>query len=130
MKADVKNLTTYENLGTKRDRIQAGFYRECAIINPENGRSVVIIRLYSTGQTFHCLAWFFGRDANGSGYGSAGGGNYCKASAAAEHAIECAGIELSERIHGMGLRYIEKAALAIGQKLTGKRKLICHLSHA
>lgn len=130
MKANIENLTTYENLGTKRDRVQAGFYREYAIINPENGRSVVIIRLYSTGQTFHCLAWFFGRDANGSGYGSAGGGGYCKASAAAGLAIERAGIKLSDPIHGRGLREIEHAALAIGQKLTGKRKLICHLSHA
>lgn len=130
MKANIENLKKYDALGEKRDRVQAGFYREYSIINPDNGRAVVTIRLYSTGITFHCLAWFFGRDGNGSGYGSAGGGNYCKASAAAEHAIECAGIELSERIHGMGLRYIEEAALAIGQKLTGKRKLICHLSHA
>ena len=130
MKANIENLTTYENLGTKRDRIQAGFYREYSVIIPENGQSVVIIRLYEKGQTVHCLAWFYGDKVYGSGYGSAGGGGYCKGSAAAADAIFTAGIELTDPIFGRGLREIEKAALAIGKKLTGKRKLICHLSHA
>jgi len=48
------------------------------------------------------------------GYGIAGGGGYCKASAAAAIAIQSAGIQLSEDISGCGMSAVREAMVAIG----------------
>ena len=131
MKANISKLTKWILAFTpeKRDRINKGFSKEYAVINPSNGDSVVLLRVYWTGTTCHCIAWFYGEDSDGNGYGKATGGNYCKESAAIAYAIDDAGIELSDAIDGRGESMVRQAALAIGKKLTGKRKLILHVSH-
>ena len=120
------------DIGVQRDKVSNNFIRELAIIDPSTGRSVVILRTYIKGTAFHCCAWFHGSDkfGYGTGYGKATGGGYCKESAAIDEAIAHAGIKLSERFAGVGESAIREAAFAIGRKLTGKRKLIIHYSHA
>jgi len=130
MKANISNLTEGKAFTPeKRDRVEKGFSKEYAVINPSNGDSVVLLRVYWAGTTCHCIAWFYGEDSDGNGYGKATGGNYCKESAAIAYAIDDAGIELSDAIDGRGESMVRQAALAIGKKLTGKRKLILHVSH-
>ena len=130
MKANISNLKEGKAFTPeKRDRVNKGFSKEYAVINPSNERSVVLLRVYWTGTTCHCIAWIYGKDSYGNGYGKAMGGNYCKESAAIAYAIDDAGIELSDAIDGRGESMVRQAALAIGKKLTGKRKLILHVSH-
>jgi len=131
MKANISNLTKWILAFTpeKGDRIKEGFSKEYAVINPSNGDSVVLLRVYWAGTTCHCIAWFYGKDSYGNGYGEATGYGYCKESAAIAYAIKDAGIELSEPIDGRGESMVRQAAIAIGKKLTGKRKLILHVSH-
>lgn len=49
-----------------------------------------------------CCVWVHSPDHYYSGKGSAGGGGYCKKSAALDSAIRDAGIQLSRSIHGTG----------------------------
>ena len=44
-------------------------------------------------------------------------------------AIENAGIKLDKNFGGMGDIAMREAAIAIGKKLSGKRKLILHTAH-
>ena len=130
MKANISNLKEGQAFTPeKRDRVEKGFSKEYAVINPSSGRSVVLLRVYWTGTTCHCIAWLYGEDSCGNGYGRATGGGYCKESAAVAYAIKDAGIELSEPIDGRGSSMVRQAAEAIGKKLTGKRKIILHVSH-
>ena len=131
MKVLTVNLTA-NDIGAQRDKVSDNFIRELAIIDPSTGRSVVILRTYIRGTVFHCCAWFHGSDkfGSGSGYGKATGGGYCKESAAIDEAVAHAGIKLDQRFAGVGDSAIREAAFAIGRKLTGKRKLILHRSHA
>lgn len=130
MKANIQNLSEYDGISAKRDKVQNGFYKEYSVIEPSSGASVVIFRLYCTGSTIHCVAWFYGNESYGWGYGKAAGYGYCKASAAVGEAIENAGISLSEPIDGRGITAIWDAAKAVAKKLTGKRKFILHSAHA
>mgnify|MGYP003681479988 CR=1 FL=1 len=138
MKIKQLKLQYNENIGKKRDRISNGFYKEITVINPESattnnlGRSngsICIFRFYWGSSVCHCTAWFHGKKHHGSGYGSAGGGGYCKESAAMNEAIENAGIKLDKHFGGMGDIAMREAVIAIGKKLSGKRKLILHTAH-
>jgi len=130
MKSNISNLTDgKEFTPEKRDRVNRGFSKEYAVIDLLYGQSVVLLRVYWTGTTCHCIAWFYGKDSYGKGYGKATGGGYCKESTAIAYAIDDAGIELSERIDGRGASMVRQAAFSIGKKLTNKRKLILHVSH-
>ena len=129
MKITVNNLTSSNNIGTKRDKIQHGFYKEIAIIEGDKG-APCRFRFYNTGQTIHCIAWMSGKEVYGSGYGKAGGYGYCKESAAMESAIINSGITMGEHWGGMGDTKQREAAFDIAKKLTGKRKLFLHTAHA
>tara|TARA_R100000734_G_C3275089_1_gene70064 strand:+ start:43 stop:459 length:417 start_codon:yes stop_codon:yes gene_type:complete len=137
MKVNKVNLKDNE-IGAKRDRVSNNFYKEITIIDPSKatddnlGRSngtVATFRFYWGSTVCHCVAWFFGKDQYGSGYGNAGGGGYCKESASMQAALEQAGIKLSKNIHGVGETAMREAAIAIGKKLSGKRKLYLHVAH-
>lgn len=137
MKVNKLNLKDNE-IGAKRDRVSNNFYKEISIIDPSKatddnlGRSngtVATFRFYWGSTVCHCVAWFFGKDQYGSGYGNAGGSGYCKESAAMQGALEQAGIKLSKRIHGVGETAMREAAMTIGKKLSGKRKLYLHVAH-
>ena len=73
----------------------------------------------NSASTMHC---FFRLNDTRSrtyryGYGSAGGGGYCKKSASMHHALEWAGIELAKPINGVGEHAMQEALEAIAKKL-------------
>ena len=57
----------------------------------------------------HNMSW-------ATGSGTAGGGGYCKQSAAFYEAISDAGIKFDEEIHGRGLSVVEEALEAIAKQ--------------
>lgn len=78
---------------------------------------VVDLRLYETPSRTYACIWLFGKMIYKNGSGYAGGYGYHLDSAAAGQAIENAGIQLSERIHGAGDRAIRQAVLAIVREI-------------
>lgn len=82
----------------------------------------ITLRLYGTGnKNFACL-WISGQDRRGSG--SAGGCGYHRPSAAAQEAINNAGIALAQPIDGRGEEAMRDALLAIAKALKIKRPVI------
>lgn len=78
----------------------------------------------NTSSLVYCTIWFnspvFNKshgdwtDASGSGY--AGGGGYCKSSAAFYDAMCSAGIRCDEEISGRGMETVADALLALGKQ--------------
>ena len=128
MNINISNLSKSDKIGSKRDRISDHFYKELSIIQSANN-TPCRFRLYCSGSVIHCIAWIAGREVYGSGYGKAGGYGYCKESAAMQHAIDNAGITMSEPIHGRGDSLMRSAALGIAKAVTGKRKFHLHIAH-
>lgn len=127
MKANVTALRETTRSYGRRDN---GFYREIAVIDPATGRAIVTAGFYMPGTTAYCALWINGNDRYGRGNGKAGGGGYHKPSAALSDAITDAGIELSERISGVGDNAMNEACEAIARAVTGKRRFIVHVAHA
>ena len=128
MKASIKKQTTSnaKNLGGKKELIMA----LSLVVNAKDRlREAVTVRFYMgrSAQTsvIYCSIWAWGNGVNISGYGSAGGGGYCKKSAALARAMESAGIDLSEPIGGCGMAVAREAIEAVGRALGfGGRSLI------
>lgn len=76
-------------------------------------REVVTLRIYQTNARTYCCVWINGKNGYRNGSGYVGGYGYHRASAAAQCAIENAGISLSEPINGRGDDAIRKAVFAI-----------------
>lgn len=124
---------------------KAGLYHEYSALvpcdyYPDRMRTVVTLRLYWPSSTCYAALWVDFKEAvkapveGGSiydtqGTGSAGGGGYCKASAAADEAIRNAGFTLSSSIHGAGTRAIEEAVIAIARS-AGWTDARLHVAHA
>jgi len=81
----------------------------------------VELRLYGTGRTNSACLWINHHGAHGTAYrassGRAGGYGYHRTSAAAQEAIENAGITLAKRIDGVGDNAIDEALVAIAEAL-------------
>ena len=122
-------LSSSDNIGKLRDKVQNNFYREMAVIHPEHG-CVARFRFYCGTSKVYCLALLGSGEQHGSGYGSAGGYGYCKASSAMASALKLAGVDMSENISGKGEMAMRDAAFAVGQMLTGKRKFYIHEAHS
>lgn len=76
---------------------------------------VVTMRLYASPRAarIHAVAWVCPAEgAPRIGHGVAGGGGYCRRSAAAAYALEAAGVELSEDVAGRGEFALRDALLA------------------
>ena len=76
---------------------------------------VVTMRLYASARAarIHACTWIYPADgASRRGHGYAGGGGYCRRSAAGAEALEAAGIELTEEVAGCGESVLRKALLA------------------
>lgn len=76
---------------------------------------VVAMRLYATARAarIHACTWIYPAEgAPRRGYGAAGGYGYCRRSAAGAHALEAAGVELSEDVAGHGEGALRAALLA------------------
>lgn len=112
---------------------KAGLHAEYSalVVEPESQtlRQVVNLRLYWPGEVCYAALWVNGCEVNTSGTGSAGGGGYCKASAAAHEAIANAGFALSEPIDGRGTGKIRDAVLAIAAAV-GFPEARVHVAHA
>lgn len=97
-------------------------------------RAKSVVALQTNGHPCEIIAarWYTGRSAgasvvyctvwiNGglwvSGSGKAGGGGYCKYSAAFEDALRDASVSLSEEVAGVGNSAVEKACKAIAREL-------------
>lgn len=76
---------------------------------------VVTMRLYASPRAarVHACTWIYPADgAPRHGHGVAGGGGYCRRSAAGAYALEAAGVELSEDVAGRGEGALRAALLA------------------
>jgi len=106
-----------------------GLYREYALLDCDSGRAVVTLRIYWPGSVAYSCVWIHSDKGHARGGGRAGGGGYCKASAAAGAALSDAGVRFEHNIDGRGLEAIRGALEALGAHLGIKRPFI-HLAHA
>lgn len=85
--------------------------------DPATKRTVeaVAMRLYASPRAarIHATVWIYPAEgAPRRGHGVAGGGGYCRRSAAAAYALEAAGVMLSKNVAGRGESAIHAALLA------------------
>ena len=121
---------------TSHRKENAGLHKEYTMIVPRSGRcpdgpeahAVVTLRLYWPGTVCYACLWIHADNLHTSGSGRAGGGGYCKASAAAAEAIRNAGFELGSSISGVGHPAIREAMRAIAAAV-GHPDAMLHESH-
>lgn len=124
MKANIAAMRETNRNMQRKDSLDL----EIAVIDPVNGKSIVIARIYYPGTVAYACIWIKGKKY-ARGTGKAGGYGYHKASAALASAISDAGITLSESINGVGDSAMDRACMAIACAVSGKRKLILHRAH-
>lgn len=108
-----------------------GFLREYALIDLSDGAAVVTLRIYWPGTVAYACVWINrgGMGIHARGAGKAGGGGYCKESAAAAYALKDAGVTLTEDIDGRGTLAIVDALAALAQHM-GIARYTIHKAHA
>ncbi len=113
------------NMGEKKETIS-----NRTLIAFKDGKFIELItaRWYmgrsSSSSVIYCSAWFHDQIMENShaewtdcsGRGKAGGGGYCKQSAAFEDAMRNAGIKCDEGISGRGMSVAEDAMLALAKQ--------------
>jgi hypothetical protein len=131
MENNVTGFTPRESDKIRSNRKEnSGLYREYALLDPADGKAVVTLRLYWPGSVAYACVWIHGGPgAYARGAGRAGGGGYCKASAAAGAALSDAGVTLAHDIDGRGMEAIAGAMRALGAHL-GVSGAILHIAHA
>lgn len=123
MKVTNYTATLCDGVGSYRkdDRLDC----QWSLVNLNTGREIVTVRTYWPGSTCYAVVWACG-DRDGSvkgaaclgrsrGAGKAGGGGYCKRSAAVGAALASAGFQFSDQIAGRGEGAIEDALEAIAK---------------
>ena len=120
MNTQKATLTTRKQHYISSFRKENNFHKSfSALIPAEYGqemKAVVELRIYWPGSVAYAALWTFPavtEESARSGTGKAGGGGYCKLSAAAGTAIQNAGIDLASDIHGRGESAVRDAVLAI-----------------
>lgn len=98
------------------NRKENSFMRQFTVITPEL-EDIIQLRIYGTNARNYACIWVHSSPVYVSGGGYAGGYGYHRPSAAAQVAINDAGIVLSENIAGVGDSAIENALLAIAEAL-------------
>lgn len=98
-----------------RERVKTSY----GVVSYQNAAKQAVKVEWYTGPSrvvtaVYCNIWV-GDDCSGAGH--AGGGGYCRFSAAFSAALRSAGIELDEEIAGRGLRRVEEAIKAISLAL-------------
>lgn len=119
---------------TSHRRESGGLHKEFAMLIPSKYRpgeanAVVTLRLYWPGTVCYACLWVNAEPVHTQGSGTAGGGGYCKASAAAGHAISNAGFTLDKDINGVGIDAIREALKAIAVEI-GHPEALLHEAHA
>ena len=113
------------NLGEKKETIASW-----TLIAFEDGKfkELITARWYmgrsSSATQVDCAVWFHSAIMESShaqwtdcsGRGKAGGGGYCKKSAAFEYAMNSAGIKCDEGIEGRGMSVVEDAMIALAKQ--------------
>ncbi len=130
MKAKIINpQENGKNLSNKKELVSGWSF----VVNTRKGiREPVKVRWYMAraahASRVYCSIWISGNGIFAAGNGWAGGGGYCKISAAMEEAIASAGIKLSEEIGGVGESAMRDAGEAIVKALgfTGTPYLVRH----
>lgn len=118
MKATFTDRKT--KFSTSHRKEKAGLHKCYAMLVPatfhdgeKHARTIAELRIYwPANNPFACL-WVNSATVNTSGSGTAGGGGYDKASAAAQAAMQNAGFDLSQSISGIGESAIREAMHAI-----------------
>lgn len=107
-----------------------GFWGEYALIDLSDGAAVVTLRIYWPGTVAYACVWINrgGMGIHARGAGKAGGGGYCKESAAAHAALADAGVTLAEPIDGRGVGAIEGALAALARHM-GIARYTIHRAH-
>jgi hypothetical protein len=107
-----------------------GLYREYVLIDLDEGRAAVTLRIYWPNSVAYACVWInAGSGLYARGAGRAGGGGYCKASAAAGAALADAGVRLDQDIYGRGLDAIRGALEAFARWADIPRHVV-HVAHA
>jgi hypothetical protein len=94
-------------------RREKGYIGSVITILP-TGEEIAEARFYMPGNVAYCCFWARGKYEWASASASAGGGGYCKRSAAFDTAIRKAGFELSESVNARGMNAVQDAMKAIG----------------
>lgn len=110
MKATINNNQHGGNISGNRK--EDYFYYQYTVVD-DKFTDIIILRYYATKTRIYACIWVHAAPLYLSGGGYAGGYGYDKASAAAESAINDAGIKLSEPIGGCGDSAVQKALKAI-----------------
>jgi hypothetical protein len=115
------------------DRIRAcrkenSLYREYSLLDLSDGSAPVVLRIYWPGSVAYACVWIGNGGVHARGAGRAGGGGYCKASAAAGAALADAGVRLEADIDGRGLESIRGALEALARWL-GVPRYVVHVAH-
>lgn len=137
MKATIKTMyAASTNVG--KFRKEKGFYQSysaLAVMPDGSIKSLADLRFYFVGKdgmspVYACI-WLGHNGVYNSGGGKAGGCGYHKASAAAEAAMQAAGITLDKSIGGRGDSAIDAALKAIGEALGfAPNSIYIHKAHA
>lgn len=101
-------------LGTFRKENK--LHAQWSLVDLSDGREIVIVRTYWPASKCYACAWVHGRKGDNSysnGRGSAGGGGYCKQSAAIAEALAQCGFEFDHHFGGAGLNAVEDALRSI-----------------
>lgn len=120
--------TQSATLSTRKHKFTSSFRKEnalhktfAALIPSDYGQemaAVVDLRIYYPGSVAYAAVWLRPKEGESTnGTGKAGGGGYCKVSAAAGDAIRNAGIDLAVRIDGVGEDAVREAVLAIASAI-------------
>lgn len=128
MENKVISFTPHESDKIAAHRKEDRLHREYALIDLETGESRVILRIYWPATVAYACVWTFGTGFYARGAGRAGGGGYCKASAAASDSLRDAGFKLEHPIDGRGLESIRGALEAIGRHM-GLARFMVHVAH-
>lgn len=106
-------------------------YAASVITTGSELKTIITLRLWMAGGSkanrVYATVWISGTRGYLSGHGHASGYGYCKHSAAAQGAIDSAGIVLTEDISGKGMGAVGEALTAIARAM-GARKtfLVTH----
>lgn len=130
MENQVTQFVPRESDRIRSHRKENGFAREYALIDLSDGAPVVTLRIYWPGSVAYACVWISrgGLGIHARGAGKAGGGGYCKESAAAAYALADAGVALRNAIDGRGTSAIHGALSAIAEHL-GIPRYTVHVAH-
>ena len=97
-------------------RKEGKLHAQWSLVDLSDGREIAIIRTYWPASKCYACAWVHGREGGNdysNGRGSAGGGGYCKQSAAIAEALNHCGFGFDRYFGGAGLTAVDDALRAI-----------------